>query len=160
MPYVSYEMTGQRLALEMLFDELPAQDGCLVWPRSCDMDGYGQVYFCGKATRVHMVSFAIFHGEVPDGKEIMHSCDNPPCFRPSHLSSGTKLDNKRDSVSKGRSRHLSGELNPNSKLTGEVVREIRAQKLGGLSNREIARRHGVACSLVSLIVNRQLWKTV
>jgi hypothetical protein len=35
---------------------------------------------------------------------IMHSCDNPPCCNPKHLSEGNHYLNWADSVAKGRSK--------------------------------------------------------
>jgi hypothetical protein len=40
--------------------------------------------------------------ELLPGMVAMHSCDNPPCCNPLHLSEGTKADNAADMVAKGR----------------------------------------------------------
>jgi hypothetical protein len=41
-------------------------------------------------------------GEVPEGKLVMHHCDNPQCFNPAHLAIGTNAENVADMFRKGR----------------------------------------------------------
>ena len=33
---------------------------------------------------------------------VLHKCDNPPCWNPDHLYKGTQSENRRDSIRKGR----------------------------------------------------------
>jgi len=47
------------------------------------------------------VAYALEHGSVPDGKWILHRCNNPRCVSPAHLYAGTPRDNKRDAVACG-----------------------------------------------------------
>lgn len=43
-------------------------------------------------------------GPRPEGAEVCHRCDNPPCIKAEHLFYGTGQDNMRDKVLKGRGR--------------------------------------------------------
>jgi hypothetical protein len=56
-----------------------------------------------KPVYAHRFAYEMFKREsIPDGMEVMHSCDNPPCVNPSHLSLGTTKDNAQDRELKGR----------------------------------------------------------
>ena len=47
-------------------------------------------------------AYEIWVGPIPDGKSVLHRCDNPACCNPAHLFIGTQLDNMRDMIAKGR----------------------------------------------------------
>lgn len=55
--------------------------------------------------RAHRFAWEIANAEAlrPDDV-ILHSCDNPPCVNPAHLSKGTHVENMADMVTKGRQR--------------------------------------------------------
>lgn len=81
-------------------------DGCWIWSAKKDSNGYGhfQITSDGKtsgyvATRI--MWFLVF-GEIERELCVLHRCDNPTCVNPAHLFLGTKSDNSRDMLSKGR----------------------------------------------------------
>lgn len=64
--------------------------------------GYGQFHFNKKPTLAHRASYEIFVGKIPDGLWVCHKCDVRNCINPKHFFIGTRSDNMRDCVSKGR----------------------------------------------------------
>lgn len=56
----------------------------------------------------HRWSFEYHVGPIPAGMWVMHSCDNPPCVNPAHLSVGTPRDNALDMHRKGRANNVPG----------------------------------------------------
>lgn len=70
-------------------------------------------------------AWMLWFGKIPDGLHVLHTCDNPPCVRPSHLFLGTHQDNMDDKALKGRRNCLFGERVPSSKFTNDIVILIR-----------------------------------
>ncbi len=79
---------------------------CWEWIGSKDKNGYGLIKRNGRSVRAHRASYEINIGEIPSGMVIMHSCDNPGCVNPEHLSVGTPLQNSLDCKVKGRTHSL------------------------------------------------------
>lgn len=79
-------------------------EDCWVWQsRATANGGYGAISFGrGYKERAHRVAWMLTNGPIPEGKCILHACDNPPCCNPKHLFIGTKLDNTHDAMKKGR----------------------------------------------------------
>lgn len=86
-----------------LRNSVPKPNGCREWALKLTHRGYGTTT-CGSDIRggAHRISYAAFKGPIPANMDILHSCDNPPCIEPKHLSVGTDLDNVRDMLAKGR----------------------------------------------------------
>lgn len=83
----------------------PNEKGCWIWRGLATRCGYGHIYFRGKMRGVHRV---IMHVASPlfdiENSDLLvcHSCDTPLCCNPDHLFTGTRLDNVRDAIRKGR----------------------------------------------------------
>lgn len=136
---------------------------CWEWKACKSPDGYGRFGFRGVNANAHRLSFTIFHGiDIPDGMCVCHSCDNRGRVNPSHLWLGTKADNVNDMINKARHgivpRHLQHKvLNP-PKLSPELAKTIRDEYIrGGVSQRPLAKKHGVHQSMVSMIVSGRCW---
>lgn len=81
--------------------------GCWEWAGARNDKGYGQLGVYGTKHYAHRVSYELATSDYllsdsTRGDVVMHSCDNPPCVNPSHLSRGTHQDNMDDMVTKGR----------------------------------------------------------
>lgn len=77
------------------------ESGCWEWNRHMSTNGYG-VYKVMGETLAHRVSYIIHNEESSQDMCVLHSCDNPPCVNPDHLSLGTRDDNNKDRAAKGR----------------------------------------------------------
>ena len=140
---------------------LNKETGCWDWTASCAGQGnYGQIKIPGtrKQDYAHRVSYRINIGEIPEGKYVLHRCDNPKCVNPNHLFLGSAKDNAQDMKSKNR--HLPGEKNSMSVLTTKDVVAIRAMVDAGISQDSIANRFCDSQMTISRIKRRLLWSHV
>ena len=130
---------------------------CWSWRGATDHNGYGQFRMNGRTIRAPRVAFFLRNGEWPDN--ACHSCDNPICCNPSHIFTGSRSDNMRDMVAKGRNKPDRGESHGRSVLTDEKVKLIR--KLysdGGISFSKLAIKFGCSFSTIQRVVNKTNWK--
>jgi hypothetical protein len=175
-------------------DRSGGPDACWPWVGSRN-GGYGRTHVGSrsdgtrKQARAHRISYEIANGPIPDGLNVLHKCDNPPCCNPSHLFLGTQMDNYRDMESKGRRGVALGDSNgartrpetrargdnngsrtrPESRpkgtnhyaatITESEVLSIRAMA-GTMSQRLIGLKFGIAQNTVSQIISRKKWKHI
>jgi hypothetical protein len=137
-------------------------DECWIWTAARDKDGYGFLVksdWEGKNKEgAHRLAWILEHGPIPKGLWVLHTCDNPPCCNPRHLFLGTVLDNKRDSISKGR--HPHGETHGLAKLTEDKVILIRQLHADGYLRKRLARKFDVSYSLIQKIIQEVQWRHV
>lgn len=127
---------------------------CWVWSGMVNNKGYGSF----KIRKIqedgtskypllmsHRFAYSIWVGPIPEGRIIMHRCDNPPCCNPAHLVLGSQYENLADASNKDRREKF--------KLTRELVYEIQERYAnGGGSIRSLAREYGVGKTTIENVI--------
>jgi DNA-binding CsgD family transcriptional regulator len=136
--------------------------GCRVWQGTLTRRsrGYGRISVNGRTCMAHHVTYAVFCGPVPDGLEVMHTCDNSRCVEPSHLKLGTHTDNMRDCVAKGRNNPPRGGRAAGAKLTDADVVEILQMLADGYSQYYVADAFGVSQGTIGFIARGETWRHI
>jgi hypothetical protein len=142
---------------------------CYLWTaaiRSKNYCPYGTFYLNGDWILSHIFSYWVNVGDIPEGKWILHSCDNPPCVNPAHLFLGDRSVNMKDCANKGRlnvqvdSSSISRENNVNAKLVTEDVVKIRKMFDEGYMAWQIAKKFNISTKHAYEIKWRNVWKSV
>lgn len=83
--------------------DMRGKDKCWEWQGSKNKTGHGKWRLpSGRDTSAHRIAYKLYKGEIGNGLVIAHSCDNPSCCNPAHLSAVSQSANMQDMVSKGR----------------------------------------------------------
>lgn len=169
-------------------------DDCYSWLACTDPKGYGELADGRpgkrKADRAHRLAYEFEIAPIPEGKDVLHTCDNPPCSNPRHLYAGTAAQNTRDKVERGRmvvhvgddhwthqkpeklatgDRHwsrlypgaLRGERNGRARLTTSDVLEIRRVWDGTWEHtKSLAAQYGITGGAMHKIVKRLNWRHI
>src|SRR5687768_3267270 len=77
------------------------QDGCWEWQGSTS-NGYGSIVHRQQFYSAHRMACWLAFGPIPDGKLVIHKCDNKKCVRPSHLEIGDHSENLNQAWQRGR----------------------------------------------------------
>jgi hypothetical protein len=133
-------------------------DGCWLWTRSMNNQGYGRTWWIdNKLWLVHRLAWTLTHGPIPKGLFVCHRCDIPLCVRPDHMFVGTNAENLADMRVKGRGFNLGART---AKLNAETVRAIRRRYAAGETVGELERAFRYDHANISKIIRRTIWKSV
>jgi hypothetical protein len=124
--------------------------GCWIWEGGCSSGGYGMATYYKKRDLAQRISWIIHNGPIPQGMNVLHRCDTPPCVNPHHLFLGTDMDNVLDKINKFRQRYHT----KISKLDAQNIKHDTRKA------RIIAVEYGIARSTVSCIKAGIIWKSI
>ena len=133
---------------ELFWMKVEKSAGCWLWTGALQRDGYAHFTAGGKTISSHRHAYTLLVGPIPEGMDLLHTCDVRHCVNPAHLRPGTHDDNMEDK----RQRDRNG-----VKLNTEKARQIKAL-LGGKTNREISKLFGVSEGIISGIRVGRIWR--
>lgn len=127
--------------------------GCWEWNGRRDRKGYG-VIATSKKKQVfaHRIAYEAWVGPIPEGLNVCHECDNPPCINPEHLFLGTVRDNLLDMTRKARGN--------TTKLSPAQVVEIYTLPSNDRDAQRQAERYGVSVSAIRSIWKNRTWTVI
>lgn len=163
-----YDAFTLKTTIERFWQRVHKTDTCWLYigSRQPGKWNYGRVKMRLNRKRIiaaHRAAWILCNGAIPQGLDVLHHCDNPPCCNPNHLFLGTDKDNAQDAIQKGRFVYCKHVIEPGEKaltvkLTWEKVRRIRQLHSEGNSQISIARMFDTDPSNISYIVNGKTWK--
>jgi len=127
--------------------EVDLETGCWNCVSHAGAHGYPMLRI-GNTARTMARLILIDQGIDMDGLDAMHSCDNPTCINPNHLSAGTRLQNMKDSSLRDRQ---------GRKLTNKKVIEI---YFSNRSSLDVSIEHKCSRSLIVKIKSKVRWSNV
>jgi hypothetical protein len=142
----------RRDPVEKFWEKVLRGDGCWEWRAGRDQKGYGVTNVDGKGRKAHRVSWELTNGPIPDGMQVCHHCDNPPCVRPDHLFLGTNQDNVDDAYRKG---HFFNRLG--RAPSRDEAHRIVSLRASGLSQTAIATETGLSRRTVQRVLDGSHW---
>lgn len=101
-----YERIGNKPmpAEDRFWGMFEQSEGCWEWGNIKD-GAYGSIIVDGKGIQAHNFSYRLLVGEIPEGLELDHLCENKRCVNPDHLEPVTHAENTRRAKFKRRKTH-------------------------------------------------------
>lgn len=122
---------------------------CVIWTGPLMPNGYPR----DGRTLLHRAVLAAKLGRpIAQGMDACHTCDVRACVAPEHLYEGSRSQNMRDCVSRGRSYNPAGESHPCARITDAQVIELRVLASRGWTRHQLAEKYGLRPSYVQELI--------
>lgn len=129
---------------------------CWLWLASTTTGGYG--YFRANGhMNAHRFSLMIKLGTDELNGMALHSCDNPRCVNPNHLSLGTNSENIKQAFDRGLMFGLKGEKHGRAILIEKDVLWIRKNH-SKHTIKSLAEKYGTGLTTIADVIDRKKWK--
>jgi hypothetical protein len=132
-----------RLLSKVIIDS----NDCWIWQGGKNNIGYGMLRDDQKMRTTHRISYEEHNDTtIPSHLIVMHSCDNKLCCNPAHLSLGTRKDNIKDMINKGRDNFFGNYGSTGSAMRGKKMPTtfcVHCQR--DMPNTAYSRSHGDKC---------------
>lgn len=137
--------------LKHLLSRTEKVGACRLFTGPTDKSGHPRVWDPRNKCMIggHRFSYELSKGPIPEGHVILHSCNNPACMAPRHLSAGTQADNMQQKFVENRSNV--------TKLTPRKVKNILSSP-DTCAN--LGRKYKVAAATISNIKNGNSWSHI
>lgn len=140
---------------------------CWLWLGVKNPSGYGRIDYRGKSYLAHRMMLFWFK-RIPTLEKMrqnktgiaLHSCDNPSCVNPEHLSVGTAAENISSVYQRGRMPPRSGERGPLAKLSDSDAEYVITAVYSGVARSSLAAKYKVHRSTIDSIVLGKTFKHV
>ena len=144
-------------------DRIHKTETCWLWAGPNDeSQGYGRVFIGrGKYKQAHQFVYEKLVGLVPKGLILRHSCDNPQCVNPEHLTPGTTKQNARDRQDRDRGWAKQGERHPEAKMSEPMAKFLLYWVATGRETQaSIAKSFNISTSALNALVKGRTWKHI
>ena len=139
--------------------KLEAKDnGCIECQGAEGKGGYIYFWYSGQNRYAHRMAWFFEHGDIPEDKIVLHTCDNPRCVNLKHLKLGTHQDNTNDMIDKGRKFIALGTGNGAAKIAEETALAIKKDLIAGIRQCDIVRKYQVTRAIVRHIDLGRAWR--
>lgn len=88
--------------VENFWKKVNKTSDCWLWLASKNKKGYGHFSIGKQNVKAHRFSYLLANEILPNDQLVLHSCDNPSCVNPNHLSLGSDKTNAQDKMAKQR----------------------------------------------------------
>lgn len=125
-----------------------------LWTGPVNRKGYGRLIIesenrtVTKRILAHRFSYELHIGPIPEGLNVLHRCDIPPCVHPNDLFLGTIQDNALDMSLKHRGHRP-------RLFDRQQAQEIRDAYAQGTRVADLAFRHGASPDLIYKVLQRR-----